>query len=228
MSESHELQSPTAASIAIPPLPFVPCMSMWQPWALFMVCGIKRFETRPRPMSYDGPLVIHAALKWNNGLAYMCSQPPFADALRECGIKDPSRAVKELDFGAALGMVMKRYCISTTESEQQEIRRTAPHLAVPPAGDREYHLGNFASEPERFYYPATHPWRAPVPAKLSGSQSLPFRWRGEDAERFMSDYMDYLWKSHGGDRVLSLVQKPRYEIGDPEAEADRQQAALQL
>ena len=35
-------------------------ISLWQPWATLMVCGLKKNETRPWATSYRGPLLIHA------------------------------------------------------------------------------------------------------------------------------------------------------------------------
>ena len=35
-------------------------ISLWQPWATLMVCGLKKNETRHWATSYWGPLLIHA------------------------------------------------------------------------------------------------------------------------------------------------------------------------
>lgn len=36
-------------------------ISLWQPWASLIRAGIKKIETRGKPTSYRGPLLIHAA-----------------------------------------------------------------------------------------------------------------------------------------------------------------------
>ena len=36
-------------------------ISLWEPWATFIVRGYKKWETRGWPTSYRGPLAIHAA-----------------------------------------------------------------------------------------------------------------------------------------------------------------------
>lgn len=36
-------------------------ISLWNPWAVFWVHGIKKYETRSWDLKYDGPLLIHAA-----------------------------------------------------------------------------------------------------------------------------------------------------------------------
>jgi len=37
------------------------CISLWQPWASLMACGVKRFETRSWPTKIRGEVFIHAA-----------------------------------------------------------------------------------------------------------------------------------------------------------------------
>lgn len=36
-------------------------VSVWEPWASWIACGVKTIETRMWPTKYRGPLVIHAA-----------------------------------------------------------------------------------------------------------------------------------------------------------------------
>lgn len=43
-------------------------ISLWQPWATFLVHGLKKIETRSWSTKYRGPLLIHAALKKLPGL----------------------------------------------------------------------------------------------------------------------------------------------------------------
>lgn len=40
-------------------------ITIWQPYATLIVLGLKRFETRCWGTSYRGPLVIHAAKRWD-------------------------------------------------------------------------------------------------------------------------------------------------------------------
>jgi len=40
-------------------------LTIWQPYALLLVLGLKRFETRGWYTTYRGPLVIHAAKKFD-------------------------------------------------------------------------------------------------------------------------------------------------------------------
>lgn len=41
-------------------------LTIWQPYATLIVCGLKRFETRSWATTYRGPLVIHAAKQWDD------------------------------------------------------------------------------------------------------------------------------------------------------------------
>lgn len=38
-------------------------ITIWQPWASLLACGAKKYETRSRPISYRGPIAIHAAAR---------------------------------------------------------------------------------------------------------------------------------------------------------------------
>jgi len=49
-------------------------ITIWQPWATLIVCGLKRYETRSWPTHYRGPLIIHASKKWNAELAAECGR----------------------------------------------------------------------------------------------------------------------------------------------------------
>jgi hypothetical protein len=49
-------------------------ITIWQPYASLIALGLKRFETRGWGTSYRGPLVIHAAKKWDEDRAYDCER----------------------------------------------------------------------------------------------------------------------------------------------------------
>lgn len=38
-------------------------ITIWQPYASLVACGAKKYETRSRPVSYRGPISIHAAMR---------------------------------------------------------------------------------------------------------------------------------------------------------------------
>lgn len=37
-------------------------ITLWQPWASLLACGVKKFETRGWATQYRGPIAIHAAM----------------------------------------------------------------------------------------------------------------------------------------------------------------------
>lgn len=77
-------------------------ITLMQPWASLVISGQKTFETRSWATAYRGPLLIHAAKKWNSVLAAMAQQEPFASALHRAGASFDDKA---MPFGAILGTV---------------------------------------------------------------------------------------------------------------------------
>lgn len=47
-------------------------ITIWQPYATLIVLGLKQYETRHWETTYRGPLVIHAAKRWDDQRAYDC------------------------------------------------------------------------------------------------------------------------------------------------------------
>lgn len=39
-------------------------LTIWQPWASLIACGVKQYETRSWPTKYRGPIAIHAAARY--------------------------------------------------------------------------------------------------------------------------------------------------------------------
>lgn len=56
-------------------------ISLWQPWALAVVLGAKRFETRHWKTGVRGPVLIHAAKRWTSLQSDMLGAFIEADAL---------------------------------------------------------------------------------------------------------------------------------------------------
>jgi activating signal cointegrator 1 len=57
-------------------------ITIWQPYATLIMLGLKEFETRSWSTNYRGPLVIHAAKRWDDDRAYDCQR--VAELLHEC------------------------------------------------------------------------------------------------------------------------------------------------
>jgi activating signal cointegrator 1 len=49
-------------------------ITIWQPYATLIMIGAKRFETRGWPTSYRGPLIIHAAKRWDEARNLDCAR----------------------------------------------------------------------------------------------------------------------------------------------------------
>lgn len=73
-------------------------ISLWQPWASYLVSGEKKIETRGWPTQYRGPLLIHAA------------KTP-----QECDREER----KTLPFGALIGVVHLIDCRRTEEIREK-------------------------------------------------------------------------------------------------------------
>lgn len=60
-------------------------ISLWQPWATLIAIRAKIYETRSWTTSYRGPLLIHAAKRFDTAQRQLCHQEPFARYLIEAG-----------------------------------------------------------------------------------------------------------------------------------------------
>jgi hypothetical protein len=66
----QQMQSDINA-ILKPQLPAtMPAITIWQPWASAIACGLKQFETRHWRTNYRGFIAIHAAKKWDKNLEH--------------------------------------------------------------------------------------------------------------------------------------------------------------
>ena len=92
------------------------CLSLWQPWATLIAIGAKRIETRHWSTSYRGPLLIHAAKKWDRELSEMCCDEPFNSALRKNGTTCADAHAWGLPRGYIIAVVDLINC--------QEVKRT--------------------------------------------------------------------------------------------------------
>lgn len=89
------------------------CLSLVQPWASILVSGVKRCETRGWQSAHRGPLLIHAAKRWNDELRTLCATEPFAAVLRKIGIDLPGMGPNGMPFGAIIGQVDVIDCFQT-------------------------------------------------------------------------------------------------------------------
>jgi hypothetical protein len=71
-------------------------LTLTQPYATLVALRLKKLETRARPLTYTGPLAIHAGLgagyfKSEAKLWACCQSEPFRSALAKHGITDPAQ-----------------------------------------------------------------------------------------------------------------------------------------
>lgn len=83
-------------------------VTLLQPWATLVVCGIKRIETRSWSTSYRGPLLIHASARFPRELRMLCSMTPFRSALLAAGYTPHSW---ELPLGGIIGCIELVQCV---------------------------------------------------------------------------------------------------------------------
>ena len=154
-------------------------VTIWQPWATLILCGIKLYETRSWPTDYRGPLVITAAKRWEDDQAQLLE--PIAQMIethRPAFLHDMSRAQKELWFasiedtlGRALGVV------NLTDCKRMQC-----------SGDQlENYLGNFG--PGRFGWKCETPTAFDSPLQCTGKQGLwiPSERLAEQARQLISE-----------------------------------------
>jgi hypothetical protein len=89
----------------------VKAWTLWQPWALLVVRGLKTWETRSRPVSYRGEVAIHAS----KNMKHLALLP---ELLAEAGIPEALRDLPPLGLwpsGAVIGVVTVVECFPTEE-----------------------------------------------------------------------------------------------------------------
>ena len=102
------------------------CLSLWQPWATLIAIGAKRIETRHWSTDHRGPILIHAAKKWNLDLGCMCAQIPFIDHLTAIGYYPGPTKGWGLPFGAIIAVVDLWDCVPTSSLNAAGIRVNEP------------------------------------------------------------------------------------------------------
>ena len=147
-------------------------LSLWQPWASLIAVGAKQIETRSWPISYRGPLVIHAAKTfeavheakrdlYGDNLNFPKNDPQcFARrmlyAFSESELFSPSFKFSDLPFGALVCVVDLIDCVPTE--------------SIIDISDRERAFGNFAPGRYAFKLANVRYFREPVPA--NGRQGI--------------------------------------------------------
>jgi hypothetical protein len=125
-------------------------ITLWEPWASYIACGMKRYETRSWATRYRGPLAIHAA---NRRLG-----EDEADLLIDWPLPDGYR----ISWGAVIAICRLADCQRTEDA--------IPGLRVEATYDRELDLGNWGGG--RFAWRLEAVERLEDPVFVRGRQGL--------------------------------------------------------
>lgn len=156
-------------------------LSLWQPWASLLVAGRKQVETRGWPIAHRGPLLIHAAKKWDGSLQAVCLEKPFREALAGFGVPssphdwtaDDMAAKKRgwgMPFGAVVGRVDVFGCWSTEDVAVADTHGWDEYSGRLMVTRDEHAFGDYS--PGRFAFLCTHPVRFETPIPFRGMQGL--------------------------------------------------------
>jgi activating signal cointegrator 1 len=162
----------------------VKALSLWQPYASLLAAGKKRVETRSWPTSHRGPLLVHAAKKWDMDIAEITRSEPFKLALAEIGIAIPdhgwSKRPADLPFGALVGRVDVVDCVPTEKVLFESIDALLYDMLIRPGGPprdgtlrlppHEQPFGDYS--PGRFAWLTANPVRFGTPVPYCGGLGL--------------------------------------------------------
>lgn len=81
----------------------VKALTLWQPYASLIMAGLKRYETRSWSTQYRGPLVIHAAKRWDSERKRDTDRVRIL--LQQHGAEEVFSTPMENTLGCALGVV---------------------------------------------------------------------------------------------------------------------------
>lgn len=134
-------------------------LSLWQPWASFIVWGEKANETRGWSTTYRGEVAIHAAKKWDAEIRDYCLDPWLYRVLEAHGAVStlvgkgnrPDGPVFNLPVGCILALVDLVDVIPTEEATEK--------IA---AGDLEYVLGDYSPGRFAWVFRNVRPLRQPL------------------------------------------------------------------
>lgn len=154
------------------------CLSLWQPWASLLVHGKKQVETRGWEMRHRGPLLIHAAKKWDASLLAISRTEPFRSAIGELlkaeGFDwrwpDNMDLRTGLRFGAIVGRANVVACYPTGRVRTVEAGPTGRTEGGLLIGPTEHAFGDYSPGRFAFLCAGFTPFATPVPYR--GNQGL--------------------------------------------------------
>ena len=149
-------------------------LSLTQPWAAMVAVGAKQIETRSWQTAYRGPLAIHAAKGLASigglaGLADICQQYPFSDAMQAAGL-----AAADLPLGAIVATCTLVGCYRIVKRGGQPGYMLAePFREFVPVTSPEFDMGDYSIQPkQRYAWLLADVRRLATPILVSGKQRI--------------------------------------------------------
>jgi hypothetical protein len=140
-------------------------LSLWQPWASLI--GVKMIETRSWGSPYRGPVLIHAAKRFEYEERAICLHSPFSDALSALGF----RTLGDLPLGAFVAVADLVACERMTADDIPE--RLVQHLTATQPGWNatwERQFGCYEAGRSAWLFANVRRLAQPIPAR--GQQGL--------------------------------------------------------
>jgi hypothetical protein len=133
-------------------------LTLWQPWASLVGRG-KVHETRSWKTDYRGPILIHAAARWDRDLLAKCLEHPFNTVLTANGMLFGSVEIGwdvRMPLGAVVSVAELVSCLPTEETR--------------PASELDFEFGNWWSG--RWAWKLGHVTHLTKPVPWKGGQGL--------------------------------------------------------
>lgn len=132
-------------------------VTLYQPYASFVIAGIKQNETRPRVWYHTGPLAIHSAQALVWWWEELWKIPEVMAAIKRSGL--PTR-IEDYPFGCVLGTVTAGEMVKTDYTPSSIAQLSLLERAV----------GNY--DCGRYWWPLSNPQPLANPLPWRGHQGL--------------------------------------------------------
>jgi len=139
------------------------CLSLYQPWATLIAIGAKSIETRSWSTRYRGPILIHAAKRWDRSCSLMLFHPDTLQAWNTAGIPQGQRT----PVGAVLAIADLLDCVQVVDTGCLLVTKLANEERIYPP---EESFGNYT--PGRWAWKLANIRRFKTPIPCVGHQRI--------------------------------------------------------
>lgn len=145
-------------------------LTIWEPWAILIAVGAKRFETRAwTPGEVAGETIaLHAGKRFTSEERSIAQTAPFARLLRAHGY-GPTLGLRDLPLGAIVGVATLVHVYPTPLRDGSWVAYPSGTV-IPPEEEDERALGDYS--PGRFAWRFTDARVLPTPIPCRGYQGL--------------------------------------------------------